>query len=316
MSEVPASLALIGFGEVGQIFARQFLAGGVGAVSAYDPAFADPASRQSLAAREIGVAVWHSAPEAVAEQPLVISAVTAAAALAAARAALGGLKRGAFFMDVNSVSPGVKRQIWELTKTACGRFVEASVMSTIGPRGIRSPILTGGRYTAEFAAFMAPLGMDLTPAGEEIGRAASIKMCRSIVIKGMEALSLEMLLTARAYGVEDEVLASLADTVDTDWRALMTHMSRRALIHGRRRAEEMREAARTVTEAGLAPLQSAAAAQRQDWAADLGAALGRETAERAPLAELLDKSRALALVRQGLTHRPGGGNMLPSTATC
>ena len=291
-TNMPASLALIGFGEVGQIFARQFLQGGVGAIAASDPAFADPASRQSSAARGIGITSAPSAAEAALNQPLVISAVTAGSALAAARAALGGLTRGAFFMDVNSVSPGTKREIWERAKTACGRFVEASVMSTIGPRGIRSPILLGGKYTAEFTAFMAPFGMDMTAVGEEIGRAASIKMCRSIIIKGMEALSLEALLTARHYGVEDEMLASLSDTIDTDWRKMMAHMSSRALTHGRRRAEEMREVARTVREAGLAPLQSAATAQRQDWAADMGAALGPDAASLA-LPALLDKLLAI-----------------------
>ena len=110
----------------------------------------------------------------------------------------------------------------------------------------------------------------------------------------MEAIALEAMLTARHYGVEDVVLASLSDTIDADWRKLMRHMSGRALQHGRRRAQEMREVAKTVAEAGLAPLQSAAAAERQDWAADQGAQLDRATIHDAELGALLDKLRAIA----------------------
>ena len=286
-------ITLIGFGEVGQAFARDLRDAGIG-VKAFDIAFADPDSRQSKAALALGIAAGESHAEAVAGQDVVICAVTAGSAVQAARASMAGLKRGAFYVDVNSVSPGTKRQVWEVVKNACGRFVEASIMSTISPRGLRSPILLGGRYTAEFSAALAPLGMDLTSVGEDIGRAASIKMCRSIVIKGMEAIALEAMLTARHYGVEDVVLASLSDTIDADWPKLMRHMAGRALQHGRRRAEEMREVAKTVAEAGLTPLQSSATAQRQDWAADQGALLGPDAIRDDGLGALLDKLRAVA----------------------
>jgi 3-hydroxyisobutyrate dehydrogenase-like beta-hydroxyacid dehydrogenase len=114
-------------------------------------------------------------------------------------------------------------------------------------------------------------------------------MCRSIMIKGLEALTTECMLTARHYGVEREVLASLGDTLPhKDWPTLARYVMSRALIHGRRRAEEMREVARTVQEAGLAPLQSTATAERQDWAADQGKVLPRELIDGTELTPLLD----------------------------
>ena len=244
-------IALVGFGEVGQTFAKDLIAAGI-AVKAFDIAFDDAASMQSKAARALGIAAAESHAEAVAGQDLVICAVTAGSAVQAARASMAGLKRGAFYVDVNSVSPGTKRHVWEIVKNACGRFVEASIMSTISPRGLRSPILLGGRYTAEFSAAMAPLGLDLTPVGEDVGRAASIKMCRSIVIKGLEAIMVDLARAAPRAGVGEGVLASLAASYPgMPWADIMGYMPPRVARHGQRRAAEMREAALMLEELGL-----------------------------------------------------------------
>jgi len=93
-------------------------------------------------------------------------------------------------------------------------------------------------------------------------------MCRSVMIKGIEALLTESLLTARHYGVDATVLASLSDLLPVgDWNRLAAYMISRSLEHGKRRAEEMREVAQTVAEAGIAPLMTRACVERQDWAA-------------------------------------------------
>src|SRR5256885_9989776 len=84
---------------------------------------------------------------------------------------------------------------------------------------------------------------------DAIGAASAAKMCRSVIIKGMEALLAESLLTARRHGVEDAVLASLQDLFPArDWRSLARYMISRSLQHGRRRAEEMREAGKNAAE--------------------------------------------------------------------
>jgi 3-hydroxyisobutyrate dehydrogenase-like beta-hydroxyacid dehydrogenase len=204
----------------------------------------------------------------VAGADVVVSAVTAGSAVAAAEPAAAALDRGAFYVDVNSVSPATKQAVASLVEAGGGRFVEAAIMTSVPPRGLKSPILLGGAHMAAFAEAMAPFAMDLSPYAERIGSASAVKMCRSVMVKGMEALFLESMVAARHYGVEDDVLASLKDMVDQDWERLGGYMMSRAITHGRRRAEEMREAARTVAEAGLEPLQSAATAVRQDWAAD------------------------------------------------
>jgi 3-hydroxyisobutyrate dehydrogenase-like beta-hydroxyacid dehydrogenase len=288
------SIAIIGFGEVGGILARDLRAAGVARIAAFDIAFADPESRQSRAAREGGAAPCGNAAEAAAGTDVVISAVTAGAALDAARAAAPGLAHGPFFLDVNSVSPGTKREAASVVEAAGGRYVEAAVMTSVPPHGIRSPMLLGGPHATDFVARAAPFGMRLTALSPEIGAASSVKMCRSVLIKGMEALATECLLAARHYGVERQVLASLADTLPhEDWRRLARWMISRPLVHGRRRAEEMREVARTVREAGIEPVLSAPTAVRQDWSSERGRELPPEVLADGDLEAVLDAILAL-----------------------
>jgi 3-hydroxyisobutyrate dehydrogenase-like beta-hydroxyacid dehydrogenase len=292
-----APIALVGFGEVGQILAQDLLRTAVGRIAIYDTAFADRASKPSRAvappqADDLSVYSMSShsplipaacAPNAVRGARLVISAVTAAQTLEAARSVVTGLSPGAFYLDLNSCAPGQKRAAAEVIEAAGARYVEAAVMSPIGPKRIASPMLLGGPHAAAFAELARPLGFaGAQNVSDQIGHASAIKMCRSVIIKGIEALLTESMLTARYYGVEQVVLTSLSDLLPLpDWNETAQYMIARSLEHGLRRAEEMREAARTVEQAGVAPTMSRAIAERQDWAAghrgalspDLGAML-------------------------------------------
>jgi len=256
MTSLPR-IALIGFGEVGQTLAQ------------------DLAGKAELAAWDIAVAPDHpdvraatSAPDAVSDAELVISAVTADQDLAAAQSV--GPLDGAFFLDLNSCSPGQKVASADAIHAAGGRYVEAAVMSPIGPRRIASPMLLGGPHARDFLAFAEGLGFTgATAYSEVIGQAAATKLCRSVMIKGVEALLTESMLAARHYGVEQVVLDSLSDLLPLpDWNRTAQYMISRSLEHGTRRAEEMREAANTVREAGFAPTMAAAIAEKQQWVAD------------------------------------------------
>ncbi|MCI0756340.1 NAD(P)-dependent oxidoreductase [Teichococcus vastitatis] len=263
--------AIIGFGEVGGIFARDLRAGGVTELHAFDTA---PAALERAAAA--GLTLHPSAAQAAARAEVVFVPVTAGSALEAVRALQNGLSHRPFVVDVNSVSPGTKQSAAQAVTAAGGRYVEAAVMASVPPKGLRSPMLLGGPEAEAFRAVMAPFGMDLTVFPGPIGKASAVKMCRSVMVKGLEALTTECLLAARHYGVEGEVLRSLSDTLPhPDWRGLARYVISRALIHGKRRAEEMREVARTVQEAGVDPLLSGPIAERQDWAAARGRAMGK-----------------------------------------
>lgn len=138
---------------------------------------------------------------------------------------------------------------------------------------------------------LSPLGFDMTVASDRVGAASAIKMCRSVVLKGLESLLVESFTSARAYGVEDRVLASLKETFPTlDWEVLGSYLFSRSALHGARRAEEMREVAVTVREAGLEPWMASATAERQDWMAAQKARLGLgEVAKDANWREYADR---------------------------
>ena len=276
-------VALIGFGEVGRTLGADLLVRGA-TVSAYDILFARAESAPSKALAEIPARKATNALDAVEDAELVISAVTAASDVEAARAAAPGLKPGTFYLDLNSVSPGMKRACAGVIESAGGRYVEAAVMTPIAPKRIASPMLLGGPHAAEFLKRATTLGFDAKEFSDRIGQASAVKMCRSVIIKGTEALLTESMLAARRYGVEKPVLDSLSDLLPAgDWEKIARYFISRSLEHGSRRAEEMREAAETVAEAGVEPLMARATAEREDWAAPYRAALAEKD-----LAAMLD----------------------------
>jgi 3-hydroxyisobutyrate dehydrogenase-like beta-hydroxyacid dehydrogenase len=280
-------VALIGFGEVGQTLAADLIKAGA-EVSAYDILFDNSDSVPSRATKSIAVRKARNASDAVANAELIVSAVTAASDVDAARSVTFGIPRGAFYVDLNSVSPATKAVCARLIDDAGGRYVEAAVMTPIHPRGIASPMLLGGPHAAAFLERAAPLGFDAKVFSATLGQAAAVKMCRSVIIKGVEALLTESMLAARLYGVEKTVLDSLSDLLPAgDWEKIARYFISRSLEHGVRRAEEMREAAKTVAEAGVAPLMTSATVEREDWAAAFKSALGEKE-----LGAMLDAIRA------------------------
>ncbi|AEG93587.1 NAD(P)-dependent oxidoreductase [Ramlibacter tataouinensis] len=269
-------IGLIGHGEVGRIFGAGLLGQpGVTAVSAWDLRFADLATREREAAqaRAAGIAPQPSMQALCEASDLVISAVTASNTLAVAQEAAAHLQPGTLFLDLNSASPGTKQQAAALVDGRGAHYVEAGVMTSVPPYGIRVPMLLGGARAAALAQVLAAWGMDAKPVSERLGVASAIKMCRSVMIKGLEALVIESYATARQYGVEDQVLPTLAETFPgIDWPRQGAYFFSRVVQHGKRRAEEMRESAHTVREAGFEPFMAAAIAAKQQWVADQAAA--------------------------------------------
>ena len=266
------SIGLIGYGEVGKIFCAGLREKpGVATVAAWDLKLAKAATQAaelSHAARS-GVTATGSARALCECSDLVISAVTASNTLAVAQEAAQWLRPGIIFLDLNSASPGTKRQCAELIDAVGAHYVEAGVMTSVPPYGIKVPMLLGGASAAELAALLNGWGMDAKAVSDQLGVASAIKMCRSIMIKGLEALVIESYSTARAHGVEDQVLPTLAETFPSiDWQKQGAYFFSRVVQHGQRRAEEMRESASTVKEAGFAPIMASAIADKQQWVAD------------------------------------------------
>lgn len=265
-----ALIAIIGYGEVGRILAEDLRARGV-AVSAYDLKLDTPHGQPLREhAAPLGVVLAASAGAAVHGASLVISAVTASQAVAVAEAVAPALAPDAFFLDFNSASPGAKIRAAGIVQAAGGRYVEGAVMTSVPPYRSRVPLLLGGPHAEALKPLLDELGFAPQVHSAELGQASASKMCRSIVIKGLEAMLIESFTTARHYGVEDAVIASLQETFPgIDWEKQAAYFFQRVIEHGRRRSEEVREVAVTVREAGLAPFSAAGTAERQAQMADL-----------------------------------------------
>lgn len=261
-------IGLVGYGEVGKIFAAG-LKPQVQQVAAWDLKFRGTEAERAHAQKN-GIVACASMQELCAQSDLVISAVTASNTLQVAQEAAGFIRAGAVFLDLNSASPGTKQQAAAAIDARGAHYVEAGVMTSVPPYGIKVPMLLGGARAAGLAALLQRWGLDAQAVSDRLGVASAIKMCRSVMIKGLEALVIESYATARAYGVEDHVLPTLQETFPSiDWGQQGAYFFSRVVQHGKRRAEEMREAANTVQEAGFAPLMTASIADKQQWVADL-----------------------------------------------
>jgi len=263
------TVGFIGFGEAGSTIARGLRSAGVEHIFAYDVKAGDPLIQQH--ARETQTTLVDSSSDLAEAATILFSAVTSSSALDAAREAVAYLKPQHTYVDLNSVSPALKQDIAKEIGESRASFVEAAVMAPVLPYGHKVPILLGGPGAEAFAATMRPFGMRLDVlAGAKVGSAAAVKMCRSIVVKGLEALLLECVMAATKFEADDLVFASLKETwPGIDWKKLADYTSGRVVLHGERRAREMDEVAETLQAIGIDPIMAEATARRQDWSAEL-----------------------------------------------
>ncbi len=281
-------ISFIGFGEAGQAIASGLRGAGIERIAAWDILFPEPAGASLKAAGEtMGVRMASSAGDAVRETDMVISAVTAASSVDAARSVAPHLTGRPYYLDINSVSPGRKQETANLLGDGA-RYVDVAVVAAIHPARHRTPLLISGPHAEEISPLLRELEMQLTVVGPEIGSAAAIKMIRSVMIKGIEALTLECFLAASRAGVLEEVTASLKNNYPTlDWTKIADYNLERMASHGERRAAEMEESAATLRELGLDPLMVDSTVKRQR---EMGA-IGKQKTVR----ETLESGRAAML---------------------
>jgi 3-hydroxyisobutyrate dehydrogenase-like beta-hydroxyacid dehydrogenase len=257
-------VSFIGFGEAGQAIASGLRDAGVERIAAWDILFPERAGAPLKAAGQaIGVRAAASAADAVRETDVVISAVTAASSVEAARSVAPHLIGNPYFLDINSVSPGRKQETAALLGERA-RYVDVAVVAAIHPARHQTPLLIAGPHAEEISPLLRELEMQLSVVGPETGSAAAIKVIRSVMIKGIEALTFECFLAAARAGVLNEVMASLKNNYPTlDWGQIADYNLERMASHGERRAAEMEESAATLRELGLDPLMAESTAERQ-----------------------------------------------------
>lgn len=267
-------VAVIGFGEAGSTFAR---AGGWdGHARAFD---IDP--ERTAVMDDCGVIACSSVADAVEGAQLVLSLVTADQAVIAAENIAPLLPAGAFFIDMNSVAPGTKRAAAAAITAHGGRYIDVAVMAPVDPARLNVPLLFAGPEAPDAMMLVRDLGFAKTRVvGDTIGQASAIKLCRSVMVKGLEALTAEMVLAASEAGVLDEVLASLdASEKHVPWRERADYNLDRMLQHGKRRAAEMAESAAMLRDLGIDPLMTDNTVRRQQQLGKLGLAPPPESLE-------------------------------------
>lgn len=256
-------IALIGFGEAAQAMANGLAKEpAVTALSAFDIRFADAAQAGNLLSQAEARRVKAHADlkDALAGADIVLSLVVGSAAVKVGEAAGQHLKPGQIFIDLNSISPDAKKRVAEaLAKGGSADFVEGAVMARVPPYEHKVPILLAGAAAERAAEILTRAGMEIEAVGTEIGQACAVKMIRSIIVKGVEALLIESLTAAEKAGVRERILDSISETFPgLDWRQTATYYIGRTQQHGARRVTEMKEAAATLESLGLEPVLSRA----------------------------------------------------------
>jgi 3-hydroxyisobutyrate dehydrogenase-like beta-hydroxyacid dehydrogenase len=265
-------LCFIGFGEAGHAIAAGLRDEGVTRIAAWDILFPEAKGEKlKRAADAIGVRCAGSAADAIGDADIIVSAVTAAASVEAAQSVAPHLAGLPYFLDINSASPARKQDTAKLLGNAA-RYVDVAVVAPIYPARHQTPLLLAGPHAEMIAPALAALSMRASVAGANVGAAAAIKMIRSVIMKGMEALTLECFLAAARAGVVDEVAASLRNNYPgLDWTKVIPYNLERMANHGERRAAEMEEVAVTLRELGVEPLMTTAIVKRQREMGEIGA---------------------------------------------
>ncbi|HBF28442.1 DUF1932 domain-containing protein [Rhizobium sp.] len=267
-------IAMIGFGEASQALAAGWRSASAELpqlpISTYDIKYhGDLRANLQLACRQFNVHCATGPDEAVANSRLIFSLVTADQAVEAAISASATIMRGAHYLDCNSCAPSTKQQAAQIIASAGGHYIDVAVMAPIHPARHRTPLLIASERAQEAHRLLEALDMNANVVGTEIGQASAIKMLRSVMIKGLEALSAECILAARQAGVEDAVIASLqASDPGIQWQKRLSYNLERMMVHGTRRAAEMREAAKTLQDLHLPNRITSAVI---DWQSQIGA---------------------------------------------
>jgi len=249
-----STVSTIGFGEAASAFAEGWIASGF-AVRAYDRK-TDKADTRAVKRAEferLGVHGCRRAAHAVASAELVLCLVTADQANAAAREAAMTIAPGTLWLDMNSVAPDTKRTAARVIEAVGGRYVDVAVLSPVLPKRLGAPLMVSGPHAVEAAQKLGEIGFtDVTVIEGGLGAAAAVKMIRSVMVKGIEALSAELAIAADRAGVTEAVIASLdASWPGGDWGRRLDYNLDRMMVHGLRRAAEMEESVATLDSLGV-----------------------------------------------------------------
>ncbi len=214
-------------------------------------------------AGQAGVALVSSAAEVAQWADVLFAAVPSSFTLDVCREVKDCLRPGQLYIDVSASTPATKEAIWDLIGGTGVLFVDAAMLGSLPKDKHRVPITASGNGASKFREVMAPHGMEITLAGEKAGAASAIKLVRSIFMKGIASLMIEMLQAADAYGVSDEVVSSISKSMDgIPFTSHLDRLVTGSALHCTRRAAELKGSIAMLSEAELSPEMTTAAKHR------------------------------------------------------
>ena len=266
-------LGLIGYGEVGNGIGLGLREQGLEQVVAYDiAAFEGPFSELiQTRARKAGVRLVQSPAEVAAAADYIIAVVPGSECVLAAEAHAPHLDAHHLYLDIASATPRVKQRVGETLHSRGAQVGDGGIMGSPLQDGHRILIKASGPSAQAFHTAFAPWGMRIDVVGSTLGAGSGIKIVRSIVMKGMEALFLECALTSARYGIQDEVFASISEFMDgRPFLETVKFLLRTDAIHAERRAEEASMSADAAEEVGIDPVMTRSTTRTLQRVADMG----------------------------------------------
>ncbi|MDB5512972.1 MAG: NAD(P)-dependent oxidoreductase [Enterovirga sp.] len=277
-------IGFVGFGEAARCFAAHLDTVSPGGLLAFcDGRSNRPPYREEFrkGAETVGVELVDGLDELLARADVVVSAVVVATAAEVGTAIARALRPGTLVVDINASTPSAKTKVAEAVSAAGGSYVDANLMGAVSIYGAAVPLYSSGDGAERFAAIFGPLGFSVEIAGSKPGAAAAVKMLRSVVTKGMEALIVEAMVAASVAGVRAEALRGICEPMDaTRFSAFADMCIRTDVLHAERRAVEMDGVADGLRELGVSPIMTEATSARLRASAALDqrdAFLRRET---------------------------------------
>jgi 3-hydroxyisobutyrate dehydrogenase-like beta-hydroxyacid dehydrogenase len=245
-------IGFIGFGEVARTLSQRMKETG-GEIMAYDK-FAD---RVKEKAEELRIPLIEKMAGLVDSCTLILSTLWPDAALESAKEAAPLLSTGQIYCDLNSISPERTEEIQQVISPTGADFVKIGIMAGIPDRGFAVPLIAGGAKAKEVEEILSSLGLTIRAISLDPKHPAAMKILRSICLKGLVAVTYEMLRGAEKYGVSDQILESASEVMSkAPFKDILSNWIASTAIHARRRAKEMEEAIETLEKAGIDPVMS------------------------------------------------------------
>jgi len=264
-------IGFIGFGEAAFHIAEGLSGEGITHISAYDK-YWNTAPQSELIqkrAKDAAVALVTSIQELIENSEIIFSAVSANLSVSLAQESAPYLRPGQIYVDINSAAPTTKVEASAVVSPKA-LFVDAAVMGTVPGNGHKVPILASGEGAELFIEKIRPYGMNVTLMAGPVGSSSASKMFRSIFMKGFVTLLLETVIAGHKYGVEDDVLASIAETLAAGpFLEVANGLIARGVIHAERREHEMDEVIATLKSLQIDSTMSEATKAKLRWCTDL-----------------------------------------------